>query len=103
MKAQLLRGQVGGARCQVGPLTPLFFSCCYFSAVLCLLDPCLCIIGAATLIYSLYRHVQAHLQQPVSQRSSRQAVPLASAPVKVLEASQTAAINGGTGLRREQK
>lgn len=60
-------------------------------------DPCLCIIGAVTLIHSLYGHVQAYLQQPVSHPSSRQTVPLACAPVKLLQASQTAAIDSGAG------
>lgn len=60
-------------------------------------DPCLCINGSVTLIHSFYRHVQAYLQQPVIHPSSRQTVPLPCAPVKVLQASQSAAINGSAG------
>lgn len=60
-------------------------------------DPCLCIIGAVALIHSLYGHVQAYLQQPVSHPSSRQTVPLACAPVKLLQASQNAAIDSSAG------
>lgn len=39
--------------------------------------PCLCIIGAVTLIQSLYCHVRAYLQQPVTRPSSRQTVSVA--------------------------
>lgn len=39
--------------------------------------PCLCNIGAVTLIHSLYGRVRAYLQQPVTHPSSRQTVSVA--------------------------
>lgn len=61
----------------------------------------MCVIGAVSLIHSLYRRVRAYLQQPVTHPSSRQTVPLACVRVKLLQVSQTAAVNrGGGGVGR---